>query len=178
MARFYEIPCYSTAGVSDSPIPGIQATMEKMFSHLSVAMSGPQYLHYAFGLLDKTNIFCPAQAVLDDAHISAIKHFCQKPEISQSRLEKGITQLQQVMESSHKLFARFARKGMRTGAVFAPYPFEVSGMDDTTLRRADERAQELMRKETEPLARQALVNICESIPGILPELKGQVKFGR
>jgi trimethylamine--corrinoid protein Co-methyltransferase len=178
MARFYEIPCYSTAGVSDSPIPGIQATMEKMFSHLSVAMSGPQYLHYAFGLLDKTNIFCPAQAVLDDTHISGIKHFCQKPEISQSRLEKGITQLQQVMESSHKLFARFARKGMRTGAVFAPYPFEVSGMDDTTLRRADERAQELMRKETEPLARQAFVDICESIPGILPELKGQGKFGR
>ncbi len=175
MARLYKIPCYSTAGVSDAAIPGIQATVERLFSHLSVTMSGPHYLHYAFGLLDKTNIFCPAQAVLDDAHIAAVKHFCRQPAVSESRLNRGIQQLQQTMASSHKLFARFARKGMRDGSVYPPYPFETADMMDTTLYQADERARELMHRETEPIAREIVEDICETIPGILPELRATMK---
>jgi trimethylamine--corrinoid protein Co-methyltransferase len=175
MARFYRIPCYSTAGVSDAAIPGIQATMEKMFSHLSVTMSGPHYLHYAFGLLDKTNIFCPAQAVLDDAHIAAIKHFCRQPEVSKPRLDKGIERLKQTMDSSHKLFARFARKGMRDGSVHPPYPFETTDTADTTLRRADEHARYLMQKEAEPISPQVVQDIHGAIGGIVPALLDSLK---
>jgi len=73
MARFYGLPCYSTAGVADVKLPGIQATVEKLISHIVIALSGAQYIHYAFGLLDKTATFCPVQAVLDDAHIGMVK---------------------------------------------------------------------------------------------------------
>jgi trimethylamine--corrinoid protein Co-methyltransferase len=68
MARHYRIPCYSTAGVADASSPGMQASIEKLFTHVPMAMSGAQYIHYAFGLLQRTNVFCPAQAVLDDQH--------------------------------------------------------------------------------------------------------------
>jgi trimethylamine--corrinoid protein Co-methyltransferase len=149
--------------------------MERMFSHLSVTMSGPHYLHYAFGLLDKTNIFCPAQAVLDDAHIAAIKHFCRQPEVSKSRLNKGIQQLEQTMDSSHKLFARFARKGMRDGSVYPRYPFETMDTADTTLYQADERARQLMRKKTNPFSSQVIQGIRESISGIAPGLTAAMK---
>ncbi len=171
MARFYDIPCYSTAGVSDAAIPGIQTTMEKMLSHLSVTMSGPQYLHYAFGLLDKTNIFCPAQAVLDDAHIAAVKHFCRKPEITKTSLNKGVAQLKQVMDSSHKLFARYARKGMRSGAISRPYPFEAAALEDTTLFQADSVARELMEKTVEPIPDDVVERIFAALPGIVSQLK-------
>ena len=36
MARFYKLPCYSTAGVGDADVPGIQATVEKMLTLTSV----------------------------------------------------------------------------------------------------------------------------------------------
>ena len=63
MARFYGLPCYSTAGVGDSAVPGIQATAEKMLTLATVPQGGAQYVHYAFGLLERTNVFCPEQAV-------------------------------------------------------------------------------------------------------------------
>jgi len=73
MARFYGLPCYSTAGVADTDTPGIQSTVEKMFSLMSIPFSGAQYIHYAFGLLDRTSTFCPEQAVMDNEHIGMIK---------------------------------------------------------------------------------------------------------
>lgn len=173
MAKFYKVPCYSTAGVSDAAVPGIQATVERMFSHLSVTLSGPQYLHYAFGLLDKTNVFSPAQAVLDDAHIAAIKHFCRAPAMSEASLRNGVNQLRQVMDSSHKLFARFARKGMRTGKVFRTYPFEADKNPDATLLKADERAKELMRTPAEPVPQDAVSEIYRTVPDVLPRLRTQ-----
>ncbi|GAG07697.1 unnamed protein product, partial [marine sediment metagenome] len=53
MARFYGLPCYSTAGVGDTSVPGIQATVEKMLTLVAVPASGAQYVHYAFGLLER-----------------------------------------------------------------------------------------------------------------------------
>ena len=80
MARFYKLPCYSTAGVGDAKVPGTQATFEKLFTHLYMAMSGAQYIHYAFGLLDRTNSFCPVQAVIDDEQIGKVKHCLLEPD--------------------------------------------------------------------------------------------------
>jgi hypothetical protein len=64
---------------------------------------------------------------------------------------------------------------MRSGAVYPPYPFETEGLRDTTLQRADARARELMSEETEPIAREIIEDICETIPGILPELRAKMK---
>jgi trimethylamine--corrinoid protein Co-methyltransferase len=68
MARFYKLPCYATSGVCDARTPGTQSSIERLFSDILVTLSGPQYLHCAFGLLDCNSIFCLLQAVLDDAH--------------------------------------------------------------------------------------------------------------
>ena len=58
MARLYKLPCYSTAGVCDAKIPGMQSSIERLFSDILVTLSGPQYLHCAFGLLDCNSGFC------------------------------------------------------------------------------------------------------------------------
>ncbi len=121
MARYYGIPCYSTGGVSDVMVPGIQASVERLFSHILVTLAGPQYIHYAFGLLERTNTFCPVQAVLDDAHISMVKRFVRQPVVTADRISEVLEQVRKVMSTSHKLYIRFVRRALHTGEIAPPW---------------------------------------------------------
>jgi trimethylamine--corrinoid protein Co-methyltransferase len=161
LARHYRIPCYSTAGVSDSKIPGIQTTMEKLLSYLYVTASGPQYLHYAFGLLDHTATFSPLQAVMDDAQIDIVKALLRKCTIAEERVRESIEQIRQVFSSSTRLFARHIRKSIRTNEVYTGFPFESKGYEDETLDKASNTLDEIMkkqRKKLEPSVREKVFN--------------------
>jgi trimethylamine--corrinoid protein Co-methyltransferase len=171
MARHYRIPCYSTAGVGDSTVPGMQATVEKMFTHIPIAMSGAQYIHYAFGLLDRTNIFCPAQAVLDDQHIGMIKKFLDVPRLDKDDIESVMGQITKVFNSRQKLYARFVRKGLRDGSVYSHYPFESDG-GDGTIEKALEKLDEILSRPVNSLPLEIQERIFEEIPGILKEKVG------
>ena len=160
LARYYRIPCYSTAGVADSKIPGVQAAMEKLLSYLYVTASGPQYLHYAFGLLNHTATFCPLQAVLDDAQIDIVKRILWQPTITDERVRDAIQQIQQVMGSSTRLFARHIRKSMRAGEVYPGYPFGSKGDEDETIEKAAQRLEKirgLEKKTMEPSIRERII---------------------
>ena len=122
MARYYGLPCYSTAGISDIKVPGIQASVERLFSHILVTLSGPQYIHYAFGLLERTNTFCPVQAILDDTHIGMVKAFLKQPSVTEAEVSESLEQVRRVMGTSHKLFVRFVRSKLRSGQIAPPLP--------------------------------------------------------
>ncbi len=166
MARYYRIPCYSTAGVGDCSVPGMQATIEKMFTHLPIAMSGAQYIHYAFGLLDRTNIFSPVQAVLDNQHIGMIKMFLAAPKLGKDDMKSVMEQITKVFNSRQKLYARFVRKSLRNGSIYFHYPFEsVDG--DGVIEKALARLDELLSRPLNNLPVDIQNRICEEIPGIL-----------
>jgi trimethylamine--corrinoid protein Co-methyltransferase len=167
MARYYDIPCYSTAGVADSKVPGIEATVEKLFSHLSVATSGAQYIHYAFGLLDRTNTFCPVQAVLDNEQIGSIKRYLRLPMVSQSDCEESLKQIKKVMASSNRLYARFVRKELHLGNVSQPYRFESRDMEDRVISKALKSLTELEERPRSRLPDETVDEIYDCIPGIL-----------
>ena len=175
LARFYEIPCYSTAGVGDAKVPGMQATFEKLFTHLYMAMSGAQYIHYAFGLLDRTNSFCPVQAVLDNEQIGKIKHCLREPKVNAIMLEDMLKTVKKVMGSTHRLFARHVRKAMHAGDVSSPFRFEAKGMEDKVLENALDYMAQLERKPAEHLERTIVDRIFEETPGLLPELRKAVE---
>jgi trimethylamine--corrinoid protein Co-methyltransferase len=170
MARYYRVPCYSTAGVGDSSVPGMQATIEKMFTHVPIAMSGAQYIHYAFGLLDRTNIFCPAQAVLDNQHIGMIKKFLNAPGLGEDDMESAMGQIKKVFNSRQKLYARFVRKGLRDGSVYSHYPFESDG-GDGIIEKALARLEEILSRSVNSLADDIQKRIIQEVPGILSQLK-------
>ncbi len=171
MARFYEVPCYSTAGVGDAKVPGMQATFEKLFTHLHMAMSGAQYIHYAFGLLDRTNSFCPVQAVLDNEQIGKIKHCLRAARVEPSVVDDMLKTIKKVMASPHRLYARHSRKAMHLGEVSSPYRFETKEWEDKVLENALEYMKKL-EKETAPYLDQATVEqVFNEIPGLLPGLK-------
>jgi trimethylamine--corrinoid protein Co-methyltransferase len=168
MARFYEIPCYSTAGVGDAKVPGLQATVEKLFSQLFVAAAGAQYVHYAFGLLDKTNIFSPFQAVLDDAHIAIVRRILDPARFGSKDIEDGVGEVRKVMTSSSRLFARHIRKAAKKGLVSSPYPFESGGEEDSVLIKAQDRLEALLDSPDERLENEVIEKIYAHVPGLLP----------
>jgi len=168
MARHYGIPCYSTAGVGDTKTPGLQTTVEKVCSQLEIAASGAQYIHYALGLLDKTNVFCPLQAVLDDAHIGLVRQILRRPTFGQEDSRSAVQEIRQVMGSSTRLFARHIRKAMRRDLVSPPYPFESRNDEDRVLIQAYDRLQEILNGPDEKLEQDVVQQIVEAVPGLLP----------
>jgi len=177
MARFYRLPCYSSTGVANAKVPGIQAAVEKLFSHLYMAASGAQYIHYAFGLLDRTNTFSPLQAVLDNEQIGMAKHCLRPPIINRETTEEAVAMERKVMLTSHRLFTRYTRKPMRAGLVSEPYRFESKDMQDRVLEKAHARLQELEGMPAQHLPAEIIDEIYRKIPGILQRLKPEPSAG-
>lgn len=170
MARFYGIPNYSTSGVCDTKVPGQQATVERLFSDILVALSGPQYLHCAFGLLDCNSVFCLLQAVIDDAHFQMIKFFLRQPRIDETEIDTVLEQIRGVAQTPQKLYISYIRKVMRGGELSPPYPFEGENEGDDLFRLAYERMNELLAKPVEHIDKETTARIFSEIPGILPRL--------
>jgi trimethylamine--corrinoid protein Co-methyltransferase len=171
LARHYRIPCYSTAGVGDAKVPGAQAMFEKLFTHLYMAMSGAQYIHYAFGLLDRTNTFCPVQAVIDNELIGKVKHCLRAPKVDADETRAAVAMINKVMGTSHRLFARHARKAIHAGDVSEPFAFSAKDSQDRVVELA---LAELDRIEGQParhLPKEVVEKIFETVPGILPKLR-------
>ncbi len=166
MARHYRLPCYSTAGVGDASKPGIQANTEKLLTLLSVPRGGPQYIHYAFGLLERTNTFCPVQAVMDDAHIGLVKHTLSEPDFSPDQTDKMAATIREVMASDHKSFMYHLPLPSRE-SVYTHYPFERE--DGGVLRAASESYKEMLERPQNPLPASLQNDIRERIPGVLPQ---------
>jgi trimethylamine--corrinoid protein Co-methyltransferase len=165
MARFYGLPCYSTAGVGDASMPGIQATAEKMLTLLAVPASGAQYIHYAFGLLERTNVFCPEQAVLDDAQIDLVKRTLRGPAVSDRRREEVLSLVREVMESSYKTYMYHLPLPSRD-PVYSRYPLEND--EAGALAAAHRRYREILASRRNELPVEIRNEIIREVPGILP----------
>ena len=170
MARFYNLPNYSTSGVCDTKIPGQQSSVERLFSDIVVALSGPQFLHCAFGLLDCNSVFCLLQAVLDDAHFRMLRFFLKSPRIDEQELEVVKKQIRDVVATPQKMFINYIRPVMRSGEISSPYPFEGEGDGDSVFALANERLRELRAKPVEHIDPATAARIFREIPGLLPEL--------
>jgi trimethylamine--corrinoid protein Co-methyltransferase len=170
MARYYRIPNYSTSGVCDARIPGQQSSIERLFSNLAVTMSGPQFLHCAFGLLDCNAVFCLLQAVLDDANFKMIKYFLKPPVFNDQEFDLILKQIREVSQTQQKLFIQYIRKVMRSGEISPSYPFEGNMERDEVFALAYERMNELLAKPAKHIDKATTENIFEQIPGLLPRL--------
>jgi trimethylamine--corrinoid protein Co-methyltransferase len=172
MARFYGLPCYSTAGVADVSVPGIQATTEKMLTLVTVPHSGPQYVHYAFGLLERTNVFCPEQAILDDAQIDLVKQTLQDPPINEQHRQEVLSLVREVMDSSHRTYMYHLPLPSRD-PVYVRYPLEDE--DAGALAAAHRRCQEILGRPRNQLPAGLQNDILSTVPGILPATLAESK---
>jgi trimethylamine--corrinoid protein Co-methyltransferase len=72
LAKLYDLPIYSSAGVTEAKRPDIQAGVEKTFSILMTAMAGADFIHLAAGMLDSGNSISYEQYVIDNEIIGMI----------------------------------------------------------------------------------------------------------
>ncbi len=163
MARYYGIPCYSTAGVADARVPGIQATAEKMLTITTVPRAGAHFIHYALGLLDRTNIFSPEQAILDDAHIGMVKAGLREPDISTTQKDDILAMIREVFQSSHKTYIYHLPQPSKED-VYIRYPLE----NGDSLSVAREKYREICKREQKNLDKNVRAQIEEQISGIIP----------
>jgi len=163
MARWYGLPCYSTAGVGDSEVPGIQATVEKLMTFLTVPRSGAQYIHYAFGLLERTNVFCPEQAVMDDAHIGIAKRLLAGPDVGDEKRQEVLQTIREVMESDHRTYVYHLPLPTRE-SVYVRYPLEDEQGD--VLRAAHRRYHEILEQPRKSLPKKVQQELASSIPDL------------
>lgn len=170
LARYYGLPNYSTSGVSDAKTPGQQSSIERLFSDIVVAMSGPQFLHCAFGLLDCNSVFCLLQTVLDDAHFQMIKFFLTPPRINAQELAITLKQIREIVTTPQKLFIPYIRSVLRRGELSPAYPFEGDLEGDTVFLLAHQKMSELLEKPVEHIDSATIEKIFREIPGLLPRL--------
>lgn len=168
MARFYGLPCYSTAAVGGTDMPGIQATVEKLLTLASVPWAGARYIHYTFGLLERTNVFCPDQAVMYNAHIGIVKHMLTlRPDVAicKDEREAVLTIIREVMQTDHKTYMYHLPLPTRE-PVYVRYPLE--DKDNGALYAAHQRYREIMKIPRKQLPKEIQQKINREIPGILP----------
>lgn len=166
MAHSYGIPVYSSAGVGDAAIPGVQATIEKLPAQLSIAQAGANYIHYAFGLLNRTGTFCPAQAVIDDANVGVVKGILRKTDFDESDTQQAVTEVQKVMASNSRLFARGIRKQRRKGRVSEPHALAGDGGDEV-IENAVKKVEQIRTGASYALDEELVKAIHNTIPGLL-----------
>jgi trimethylamine--corrinoid protein Co-methyltransferase len=121
--------------------------------------------------LDRTNSFCPVQAVLDNEQIGKIKHCLHQPKVDPGAIEDTLKTVKKVMASPYRLYARHVRKAMHAGEVSDPYRFEAKGLEDKVLENALDFMDQLERKPAAHLEPAVVEKIFEEIPGILHSLK-------
>ncbi len=170
MARFYGIPCYSSAGVGDIKRPGIQAMVEKLFSYIGAASAGAHYIHYAFGLLDGTNIFSPLQAVLDNASIALAKDILRVSSFDQQYIEAAQQEIMKTAEGSG-MFTRGVRKQFRRKVVSNTYEFVSEGEEDQVFVQAQAKLDSYLADKSNNLPDETIRQVYEEIPGLLNNIK-------
>ncbi len=166
MARFYGIPCYSSAGVGDVKRPGIQAMVEKLFSYKGVASAGAHYIHYAFGLLDGTNIFSPLQAVLDNASIALVKDILRVPSCDQEHIEAALREITKTAAGSG-MFTRGVRKQLRREVVSSTYEFITHGDEDQVFIQAQAKLDAYLADSSNTLSDETIRQAYKEIPGLI-----------
>ena len=169
MARFYKLPCYSTAAVGDTAVPGIQATAEKLLTLATIPQSGAQYIHYAFGLLERTNVFCPEQAMLDNAHIGMVKQMLlSQPDsaICKQQRQTVLDMVREVLKTDHKTYMYHLPLPTRE-KVYVRYPLEND--EAGALYAAQKQYQEIMARPRNKLPEELQKEILAKVPGVLPQ---------
>lgn len=173
MARFYKIPCYSSAGVGDAKRPGIQSIAEKVFSYKGVAAAGAHYIHYAFGLLDGTNIFSPLQAVLDNALIALVKDILRIPDWGQGDIDAAFQEIIKTVEGSG-MFMRGIRKQLRREKVSNTFEFFSEKEEDQVFVQAQAKLDAYLADDSHTLPDETIKRVYREIPGLLKSIKGGI----
>jgi len=90
MSHFYKIPMYGTGGMSDSKVVDAQAGFESANTAMVVALSGCNFIHDAFGLLEFCTTLSYEKMVIDNDSVGMALRAVKGVEVSKETLATHI----------------------------------------------------------------------------------------
>jgi len=171
MANFYNLPLYSTAGMSDAKINDSQSGYESALTGLMVALAGGNFIHDAAGFLEFCMTASYDKLVIDNEIIGMVMRAVQGITVDEETLAFDV--LKKAGPGGHFVSNRHTRKFMRTEQ-YQPQlsnrnnreTWEKEGAKSSRIR-ASEKAREILgRPETPALTSEIRDIIRKKIPGL------------
>lgn len=154
MAQFYKIPIYGTGGMSDSKVVDAQAGFESANTAMVVALSGCNYIHDAFGLLEFCTTLSYEKMVIDNDSVGMALRAVKGVTVNKETLAVDI--IEEVGPGGHFLDHEHTVKHVRDEFYFPQIAdrqqrmvWEKGGSKDA-FTRAHEEARRLL-EEHQPL---------------------------
>jgi trimethylamine--corrinoid protein Co-methyltransferase len=148
MARFYQLPLYSTAGMSDSKVTDAQAGYETALTTLLVALAGGNLIHDAAGFLEFCLTASYDKLVIDNEINGMIMRAVEGITVNEETLAFDL--LKKVGPGGHFVSARHTRRHMRSEQYHPQLSnrdnrekWEQTGAKDAKARAADKVRQVL-----------------------------------
>lgn len=175
MAHFYNLPVYTTAGMSDSKLSDAQAGYESAITSSLVALAGGNFIHDAAGFLEFCMTASFEKLVVDNEIIGMVMRAVEGIEVNEKTL--GFDAIKDAGPGGHFVSSRHTRRHMR-GEFFQP---ELSNRDTREVwqeagardakARAAERAREILDSPKDPVIPQEIrERIKRDIPGLAPSI--------
>lgn len=101
MAQYYKLPMYGTGGMSDSKINDSQAGYESALTAMTVALSGCNYIHDAFGLLEMCQVFSYEKMVIDNEIVGNVYRVMRGIDVNEDTL--AVDRIREVGPAGHFL---------------------------------------------------------------------------
>jgi trimethylamine---corrinoid protein Co-methyltransferase len=154
MAQYYKIPMYGTGGMSDSKVVDAQAGYESANTAMVVALSGCNYIHDAFGLLEFCTTLSYEKMVVDNDSVGMVLRAVKGVEVNEETIAANI--VAEVGPAGHFLDHPHTVEHVRNEFYFPTLSdrqqrsvWEAEGSKDT-FQRAHEEAKRIMA-EHKPL---------------------------
>ena len=184
MAQYYQLPLYSTAGMSDSKLPDIQAGYEKALTSLLVGLAGANFIHDAAGPLEFCMSVAYEQYVIDNEIIGMVMRAVRGIEVSDETL--ALDAIKEIGPGGNFLIHPNTLRHMRT-ELFEPQVadrqlrerWEAAGAKDARERAREIARDILLHHEPHALDEELDEQIRSRFPNIaLSEQDEAAKLGR
>ncbi len=146
MARYYGLPVYATAGMSDSKVPDVQAGYEKGITAVLVALAGANFIHDAAGFLEFCTTLSYEQMVIDDEIIGLCMRAVQGITVNENTLAEEV--IKTVGPAGNYLTKNHTLRNYRRELYFPPLADRQNrrAWEDAGSRDAAARAREKAKK--------------------------------
>jgi trimethylamine---corrinoid protein Co-methyltransferase len=171
MARFYNLPLYSTAGMSDAKANDTQAGYESALTGLMVALAGGNFIHDAAGFLEFCMTASYDKLVIDNEIIGMVMRAVEGIQVNDETLAFDV--LKKAGPGGHFVSNRHTRKFMRT-ELYQPQLSDRNNRQDweregakSAQARATEIVREILAKPEIPILSSDIRDIIrKKIPGL------------
>ena len=90
LGRFYNLPVYNSAGLTDSKMPDVQAGYEKGIASMAAVLAGANYIHHSAGFLESMLTVAYEQFVIDDDINGSVMRMVRGIEVNDETLSVDV----------------------------------------------------------------------------------------